>query len=48
MAGRLAPASKVVGKEDIPYHFKKGVVCQFKNGMVCPPAISEAGPRHCA
>jgi hypothetical protein len=27
----------------MPYHFKKGVVCQFKNGMACPPATSEAG-----
>jgi hypothetical protein len=26
----------------IPYHFKKDMVCQFKNGMVCPPATSEA------
>jgi hypothetical protein len=25
--------------------FKKGMVCQFKNGMVCPPATSEAGAR---
>jgi hypothetical protein len=24
--------------EDLPYHFKKSMVCQFKNGMVCPPA----------
>jgi hypothetical protein len=28
-------------QEDIPYHFKKGMVCQY--GMVCPPATSEAG-----
>jgi hypothetical protein len=24
---------------------KKGMVCQFLNGMVCPPATSEAGAR---
>jgi hypothetical protein len=29
MAGRLAPASEVAGSEDIPYHVKKGTVCQF-------------------
>jgi hypothetical protein len=39
MAGRLAPASEVAGSEDIPYNLKKGVVCQFKNGKVCPPAL---------
>jgi hypothetical protein len=27
----------------VPYHFKKGMVCQFQNGMVSPPATSEAG-----
>jgi hypothetical protein len=32
-------------QEDIPYNFKKGVVCQFKNGKVCPPATFEAGAR---
>jgi hypothetical protein len=30
---------------DIPYHFKKGMVCQFRNGMVCPPATSETRAR---
>jgi hypothetical protein len=30
---------------DIPSNFKKGVVCQFKNGKVCPPATFEAGAR---
>jgi hypothetical protein len=25
-------------KEDLSYHFKKGMVCQFYNGMVSPPA----------
>jgi hypothetical protein len=44
MAGHLATASEVTGSEDISYHFKMGMVCQFfKNGMVCPPATSEAG-----
>jgi hypothetical protein len=37
MAGRLAPASEVA-----VYNFKKGVVCQFKKGKVCPPATFEA------
>jgi hypothetical protein len=27
--GRLAPASEVTGSEDIPYHFRKGMVRQF-------------------
>jgi hypothetical protein len=27
--GHLAPASEVAGGHDIPYHFKKGMVCQF-------------------
>jgi hypothetical protein len=48
MAGCLAPASEVAGSEDIPYNFKKGVVCQFKNGKVCPPATFEAGARRLA
>jgi hypothetical protein len=26
-----------------PYYFKKGMVCQFKNGMVSLTATSEAG-----
>jgi hypothetical protein len=43
--GCLAPASEVTGSEDIPYHFRKGMVCQFLNGMVCPPATFEAGAR---
>jgi hypothetical protein len=34
-----------MSQEDIPYHFIKGMVCQFYNGMVCPPATSEAGAR---
>jgi hypothetical protein len=36
----IAPAS-----EDILFYFKKGMhmVCQFSNGMACPPATSEAG-----
>jgi hypothetical protein len=29
-------------QEDIPHHFKKGMVCQFLNGMACSRAISEA------
>jgi hypothetical protein len=33
--GRLAPVLEVAG-EDIPYHLRKGMVCQLKNGMVCP------------
>jgi hypothetical protein len=37
----FVPASEVAGQEDIPYHFKKGMVCQY--GMVCPPATSKAG-----
>jgi hypothetical protein len=41
--GYLAPASE--SQEDKPYHFKKGMVRQFKNGMICPPATSEAGAR---
>jgi hypothetical protein len=41
--GRLAPASEVTGSEDIPYHFKKAMVSQFKNVIVCPPATSETG-----
>jgi hypothetical protein len=32
-------------QEDILYHVKKGMVCQFLNGKVCPPATSEAGAR---
>jgi hypothetical protein len=32
-------------QEDIPYHFRKGMVCQFYNGIVCPPATSEAGAK---
>jgi hypothetical protein len=32
-------------QEDIPYHFRNRMVCQFKNGTVCPPATSEAGAR---
>jgi hypothetical protein len=32
-----------MSQEDIPYHFRKRMVCQFKNGIVCPPATSEAG-----
>jgi hypothetical protein len=27
----------------MPYHFTKGMVCQFLNGKICPPATSEAG-----
>jgi hypothetical protein len=28
-------------QEDIPYHFKKGMVCQFlKHFIACPPATS--------
>jgi hypothetical protein len=33
-------------QEDMPYHFTKGMVCQFKNGTVCPPATSEANKNH--
>jgi hypothetical protein len=36
---------KKKSKEDIPYHFKKGMVCQFEDGLVCPLATSEAGAR---
>jgi hypothetical protein len=32
-------------QEDIPYHFRKGMVCKFSNGMVCPPATSKAGAK---
>jgi hypothetical protein len=32
-------------QEDIPYHIEKGMVGQFKNGMVYPPATSKAGAR---
>jgi hypothetical protein len=32
-----------MNSEDLPYHFKKGMVCQFQNGMVSPPATYEAG-----
>jgi hypothetical protein len=32
-------------KEDIPYHFKIGRPCPFKNGKVCLRATSEAGAR---
>jgi hypothetical protein len=43
MAGRLAPASEVAGSRTYLYKFKKGVVCQFKNGMVCSLATFKAG-----
>jgi hypothetical protein len=43
MAGRLAPASEVAVGHTI--QFKKGVVCQFLNSKVCPPATFEAGAR---
>jgi hypothetical protein len=43
MAGRLAPASEVAGEHTI--QFLKGVVCQFKNGKIYPPATFEAGAR---
>jgi hypothetical protein len=29
MAGRLAPASDIAGGHTAPYHFIKGIVCQF-------------------
>jgi hypothetical protein len=37
--------SQTTVQEDIPYHFRKGMVCQFSNGMVCPPATSVAGAK---
>jgi hypothetical protein len=40
MAGRLAPASEVAGGHTVPFY--KG---HLKNGMVCPPATSQAGAR---
>jgi hypothetical protein len=41
--GHLALAQR--SQEDIAYHFKKGMVCQFLNGMVCLPATSDTGAR---
>jgi hypothetical protein len=41
MAGRLAPASEVAGSEDIPYHFKKGMVRQLKWYVLLRVATSE-------
>jgi hypothetical protein len=44
--GHLAPASEVAGGHtDIPYHFKIGRPCPFKNSKVCLRATSEAGAR---
>jgi hypothetical protein len=37
-----ASSSGLKVQEDIPHHFKKGMVCQFLNGMACSRAISEA------
>jgi hypothetical protein len=34
-----------MSQEDTPYHCKKGIVCQFKNGKLCPPPTTETGAR---
>jgi hypothetical protein len=39
----MAPCRTTV-QEDIPYHFRKSIVCKFKNGIICSPATSALRP----
>jgi hypothetical protein len=50
IAGKFSPFTEnlLLPVNEILYrirNYRKGMVCQFKNGMVCPPATSEAGPK---
>jgi hypothetical protein len=43
--GRLALASEVTGSEDIPYHFRKIMVCQFKS--FGPKSVEKSSAKWC-